>query len=640
MQFRSIFADSHDTISKNASLLLMAFVLFCVFAFGANGLNTDSIWTDELYAITNMGGFDGPYSPAEVVNSVAENFPDHVPLFFLLGAGWANFAGWTQFALRLLPVFAGILMIAWTYRLASDMFDRFAGLAAASLLGTSAYMVLYIHDFRMYSLFLMLAAMHIWLYWRLLEGKSKDGRLTFAAFALSTVALFYTHFFAGILFAGLGAFHLIFGLRSRRWRQILLGWAIGALLFLPYLPVLVAGIQRASEKADVTSRAASAPELLQTLSFLLSNGNWLTGAVLVAVLAYAVACRRSPRLLKILTIPLTMATCIIAANELIGIIPLTRMRYFIVIWIPIVLILGACLADMPRRRLASGIVLLVWLVSGYQYYRSEEIMNHVGSMVFTRLYPPLPDYVWHLNGKVRSEDYLLGFSKSSHVNKVLTLGKSVADYYTQEQLGIDGAFIRRGAYGEWLEGEIRQWMGAQPYLLFAFDPQDLPNSYRRVREVIESNYLRCDVVVEEPRLFVQRYVNSRLDCDRQYRPIAYENGVTLVDRFAQYTPEERKVYILTGWEVESEETLDRYNVSLQFITPDWQRLGAQIDRHLYDNILPWFSVELSTEDLPPGDYRVMVILYDPESRQKVGGVDLASGAEDNTFPIVSFTVEA
>lgn len=640
LQFRSIFADNHDTIDKDKSSLLMVFVLLCIFAFGANGLNTDSIWTDELYAITNMGGFDGPYSPAEVVNSVAENFPDHVPLFFLLGAGWANFVGWTQFALRLLPVFAGVLMIAWTYRLASDMFDRFAGLAAASLLGTSAYMVLYIHDFRMYSLFLMFAAMHMWLYWRLLEGKSKDGRLTLVAFALSTVALFYTHFFAGILFAGLGFFHLLFGLRSRRRWQILLGWAIGALLFLPYLPVLVDGIQRASAKADVTSRAASAPELLRTLSLLLSNGSWLAGGLLAGVLAYVIARRRPLRLIKILTIPLTMVIFILVANELIGIIPLTRMRYFIVTWIPVVLILGACLGNVPRRRLVSGIVLLVWLVSGYQYYRSEEIMNHVGSMVFTRLYPPLPDYVWHLNGKLRSEDHLLGFSKSSHVNKVLTLGKSVADYYTQEQLGIDGAFIRRGAYGEWLEGEIRQWMGNQPYLLFAFDPQDLPNSYQRVREVIDGNYLQCDVVVEEPQLFVQRYVNSRLDCDREYRPIAYENGVTLVDRFAQYSPEEQKVYILTGWEVENEEALFEYNLSLQFITPDWQRLGAQIDRHLYDNILPWFTAELSTADLPPGDYRLMVILYDRESRKKMAGLDLASGGEDSIFPIVSFTIEA
>lgn len=640
MQYRSTFADKKATFGKSSSLSLIVLVLLCVFAFGANGLNTDSIWTDELYAITNMGGFEGPYSPSEVVHSVAENFPDHVPLFFLLGAGWANFVGWTQFALRSLPVFAGLLMIAWTYRLASDQFGRFAGLAAAALLGSSAYMVLYIHDFRMYSLFLMFTAMHMWLYWRLLERKSKEGQLTFVAFALSTVALYYTHFFAGILFAGLGVYHLLFAPRSRRWWRVLLGWAVGALVFLPYLPVLYNGIQRASEKSGVVSRAASAPELLEALSLLLSNGNWLTGAMLAALLAYVVARRHPQRLIKILAIPLTMVVFIIAANALIGIIPLTRMRYFIVTWIPAALILGACMSYLPRRRLVGGIVLLVWLASGYQYYRSEEIMNHVGSMVFTRLYPPLPDYVWHLNGNVRSEDYLLGFSKSSHVNKVLTLGKSVADYYTQEQLGIDGAFIRRGAYGEWLEGEIRQWMGDQPYLLFAFDPQDVPNSYQRVREVIESRYLPCDVVVDESQLFVQRYVSSRLDCDREYRPIAYENGVTLVDRFAQYVPEERKVYILTGWEVERAEALHEYNLSLQFLTPDWQRLGAQIDRHLYDNILPWYSAELSSEDLPPGDYRVMVILYDRASGKKVGGVDLTSGREDRFFPIVSFTVEA
>ncbi len=640
MQTGGIFADDRNTISKGRSFFLMVFTLLCVFSFGANGLNTDSIWTDELYAITNMGGFDGPYSPAEVINSVAENFPDHVPLFFLLGAGWGHFAGWTQFALRLLPVFAGLLMIACMYRLASDMFNRFAGLAAASLLGTSAFMVLYIHDFRMYSLFLMFATLHLWLYWRLLEHKPKEERLTLVAFAMSTVALLYTHFFAIILFAGLGIFHLLFGLRSPRWRQILMGWASGALLFLPYLPVLIDGLQRASEKTNVTSRAASAPELLLSLAYLLSNGSWLMGAMLVGLFVYIIWRRRPSRLLQWMSIPVMLTTFIILANEIIGLIPLTRMRYFIVIWIPVYLLAGACLGMLPRRRLASGIVLLLWLVSGYQHYRSEEIMNHVGSMVYTRLYPPLPDYVWHLKGKLRSEDYLLGFSKSSHVNKNLTLGMSVADYYTQEQLGIDGAFIRRGAYGEWLEGEIRQRLGNQPFPLFAFDPQDLPNSYPRVREVIESNYSQCDIVVDEARLFVQRYVDPRLGCEREYRPITYDNGVELVDRFAQYDPVERKVYILTGWEVASEEALYDYNVSLQFITPDWQRLGEQIDRHLYDNILKWFSVELSTEGLPPGEYHVMLILYDRESREKVRGVDLASDWEDSIFPIVSFTIEA
>lgn len=639
MQIGSIFAERHAQLGQGASLWLMALALLCVFAFGANGLNTDAIWTDELYAITNMGGFDGPYSPVEVVHSVSSNFPDHVPLFFLLGAAWASVAGWTQFALRLLPVFAGVLMIAWMYRLTCDSFGRFAGLAAASLLGTSAYMVLYIHDFRMYSLFLMLCTMHMWLYWRILEGKSGHERLTLAAFALSTLALFYTHFFAGIFFAGLGVYHLFFSQRSRRWWRIMLGWAIGALLFLPYLPVLIEGVQRAAEKTNVTSRAASTPELLQTLFLLLSNGSWLVGFILTGLFAYVIWRQRPPRLIKTLVIPVTMLLFIILANEAIGLIPLTRMRYFIVLWIPVCLLAGACLALLPRRRLLGGLALLLWIASGYQYYRSTDIMDHVGSMVFTRLYPPLPDYVHHLRGKTRAQDYLLGFSQSSHVNKVLTLGKSVADYYTQ-QLGIDGGFIRRGAYGEWLESEIRQWLGTQPYILFAYDPGDLPNSYQRLREVIESNYSPCAVLVQEPRLYVQRYVDARLACDREYRPIAYENGVTMVDRFAEYRPEEQKVYLLTGWQVASQDTLHEYNLSLQFLAPDWQRLGQQIDRHLYDDILKWFSAEMSTEDLPPGDYRLVAILYQRESREKVRGADLLSGWQDVIFPIMSFTVAA
>lgn len=639
MQVGSIFAERRHPLGKGASLWLMTLALLCVFAFGANGLNTDAIWTDELYAITNMGGFDGPYSPAEVVHSVYSNFPDHVPLFFLLGAAWASVAGWTQFALRLLPVFAGALMIAWMYRLTCDSFGRFAGLAAASLLGTSAYMVLYIHDFRMYSLFLMLCTMHMWLYWRILEGKSGHAGLTLAAFALSTLALFYTHFFAGIFFAGLGVYHLLFAQWSRRWWRIMLGWAIGALLFLPYLPVLIEGVQRAAEKTNVTSRAASTPELLQTLFLLLSNGSWLVGFILAGLFAYVIWRQRPPRLIKMLVIPVTMLLFIILANEAIGLIPLTRMRYFIVLWIPVCLLAGACLALLPRRRLLGGVALLLWIASGYQYYRSTEIMDHVGSMVFTRLYPPLPDYVHHLSGKTQAQDYLLGFSQSSHVNKVLTLGKSVADYYTR-QLGIDGGFIRRGAYGEWLESEIRQWLGTQPYILFAYDPGDLPNSYQRLREFIESNYSPCAVLVQEPRLHVQRYVDARLTCDREYRPIAYENGVTMVDRFAEYRPEEQKVYLLTGWQVASQDTLHEYNLSLQFLAPDWQRMGQQIDRHLYDDILKWFSAEMSTEDLPPGDYRLVAILYQRESREKVRGADLLSGWQDVIFPIMSFTVAA
>ena len=94
----------------------------------------------------------GPIARRRLPNRCPVIFRDHVPLFFLLGAGWAHLVGWTQFALRLFSVLAGVLMIAWLYRLGSDVFNRRTGLAAALLIGTSAYMILYVHNFRMYPL--------------------------------------------------------------------------------------------------------------------------------------------------------------------------------------------------------------------------------------------------------------------------------------------------------------------------------------------------------------------------------------------------------------------------------------------------------------------------------------------------------
>ena len=619
--------------------MLMTLVLLMVFAFGANGLNTDPIWTDELYALSNMGAFDGPFSPAEVVRSVSDNFPDHVPLFFLMGAGWAHFVGWTQFALRLLPVLAGVLMIAWMYRLGSDMFNRFTGLLAAILLGTSAYMILYMHDFRMYSLFLMLATMHFWFYWRLAHGYGTT-RLTFTLFVLSAIALFYTHMFSFILFAGLGVYHLVFVSKSRHWLQLAAGWGLAALLFLPYLPVVIAGLQWASEKQNVTSRAASAPELMITFLNLFANGSWLVALVMGSIFIFVLLRRRPIVLVKFMLLPLTMMVLILLVNELVGIIPLTRMRYFLIVWIPLTMAVAAGLSMVPRRPLVTAALLLIWMVAGFQYYRSLEIMSHVGSMVYTRLYPPLQDYVFFLAGKVRSEDYLLGFTDSNHVNKDLTLGKSAADYYTQLQLGIDGGFIRRGAYGDWLAGNIREKIDGQPYLLFTYNPQDLAKNHDKVLEAIQRNYIACDVLVDEATLFVQRHVRSMLDCNRTYRRIEYDNGVTLVDRFARYLPEQHKVQILTGWEVENERVLGEYNISLQIITPDWHSVGRDPDRHLYNNVLKWYEAEISTADLPPGEYRVMVIVYDRQTVKKVYGIDMPSGRSDDNFPIIEFTVEA
>ena len=113
----------------------------------------------------------------------------------------------------------------------------------------------------------------------------------------------------------------------------------------------------------------------------------------------------------------------------------------------------------------------------------------------------------------------------------------------------------------------------------------------------------------------------------------------IVDRFARYLPESDLVQVLTGWEVEDEELLYEYNVSLQLISSDWSKF-EQVDRHLHDDILKWYREELSTNDLPPGDYHVMVIVYDSETVRKVTGTDLLNNRSDSIFPILTFRVES
>ena len=227
------------TTTHSSNLALMTAILSLIFAFYANGLSTDAFWTDEMFSVGNMGGFSPPRSPAEIVRSVTENFPDHVPLFFLLGAGWAHLVGWTQFALRVFPILAGILQIAWMYRLGTDLFGRSAGVIAAVLLGTSAYAIMYVHDFRMYSLFLLLATMHLLLYFRVM-AQPTSGRLTWLLFLATTVMLLYTHLFSLVLLASLGLYHLLFVAKVRPLVQSaawLGGWGVA-------LRALSAGIGR------------------------------------------------------------------------------------------------------------------------------------------------------------------------------------------------------------------------------------------------------------------------------------------------------------------------------------------------------------------------------------------------------------
>ena len=117
------------------SWIWMIPLMLLVTLMAGQGINADPIWYDELTSIGHAGGLTGPYSPLDIANSVIEHSPKHTPFFFTLLAGWATLLGWHHAVLRCLPLFFGLLAIAWTYRIGRDFLDARAGFWACAFPG-------------------------------------------------------------------------------------------------------------------------------------------------------------------------------------------------------------------------------------------------------------------------------------------------------------------------------------------------------------------------------------------------------------------------------------------------------------------------------------------------------------------------
>lgn len=618
---------------------IMISILLLVFAFCLGGANGYIFRTDELFSVSNMGGFAPPYSPAEIIQSISQYSPDHAPLFFLLGAGWASVAGWTQFALRAFAVLTALLTIAFLYRFAADYFDYRTGLLAAILMGASAYLVLHFHDFRMYPLLLLLAIAHTWFYWRLDCGRGFQ-RWNWLCFVLTAIALAYTHTFSVILFVGLAAYHLALARDSHSFALIWAGWTLAALAYLPYFSTTLAALEQAAQIETVTTAAASIHELLAAFAHLLTNGaDWLL-ILFGAPVLYAVFYLRDRATARMILLALAMLAVPLALNEFVGLIPLSRMRYFLILWFPFLLLFARGLTLLPRWKLLAPLLAVIWSLAGLQYYQSEHVLDFIGGMSKTRNYPPLHDYVEQLRGKVRSEDFLLGFARNFYLNHDHKHGKSVSDYYTQLQLGIDGAFARSRAVGPWLVEEMNQWIDGHVYLLFAYEPQNPPDGLDGAKRYMHSRYQACDVLVDSSALRVQRFVDPRLSCEREYRRIEYENGIAIADSLAEFQPEAGLLSILIGWHAPERRLLDEFSFSLQVHLPNGEKVQAiQRDFYLHQFRRKWNTIELPAAGIAPGEYRLVVILYNTASGKKVSGIDLATGEADAIFPIFTFTVE-
>ena len=614
---------------------LMLPILLLATAIASQGLNADLIWYDELTSIGHAGGSTGPFSPIDVMDAVRERSPKHAPLFFELLSGWSALVGWHHAALRTLSLYFGVISLAWLYRIGADFVDVRTGLWASAFLGLNVFWLDYFHEIRMYPLQGMLVTGMIWHYFYLVRANSPPRWHHWTGLVLSASLSLYAQPYTILVHLSLMIYHLLFVNKSKTWFLVAAGILAAGCAYLPWLPVTLTGL---ASKFDTAYTAMTLEQTLGVFVRLFSNGNWIILLLLLMSAGLRLYRRHRP-VLPFWTLAILILLCLLIVNESVGLIPVRRARYFFISWGMWAIVIGSGLAWIKRAWVALAI-LAIYLASGFVLRDADDYIGYQGTVSVVSIYPPMADYVEALRGKTLAHDFVVGFTRVGFVNRRGKHGKSTGDYYMETLLGIDGTFISESYDAQGLDEDNSLPLEDNPYLLFTYNPTQPPASLDLVDSRIKRQYQLCQVVLDEPSLFVQRYVYHSLDCNRKYEPIHYDNGVTIVDKFAEYDAEQNTVRVVTGWEVADESQLEEYNVSIQIITPEWTNVRQAGDRHLYHDVLKWYVVEMTTADLPPGDYRAVVILYDRyQSSAKVNGTDATTGEVGTILPVLHFTID-
>lgn len=211
--------------------LLLAGVVLLGFALRLYRLDSQSVWYDEVFALSVSRL---PF--AQMHQALIQDLV-HPPLHYYALHEWFRIFGFGVFQGRLLSVLFGTLAIVMIYILAGYLFDRRAALFSAVLLALSQLAIMYSQEARPYSQFSLLYLCCIYLFLRALREKRL--RIWFG-FLGSAGLLIYTHYYGFLAIASL----LAFGFVVRKEYSVSRGWLWGGLsgVALAYAPWLSSGI--------------------------------------------------------------------------------------------------------------------------------------------------------------------------------------------------------------------------------------------------------------------------------------------------------------------------------------------------------------------------------------------------------------
>ena len=158
--------------------------------------------------------------------------------------------------------------------------------------------------------------------------------------------------------------------------------------------------------------------VIEKFALLLANGAILLWLPFLLVIGIALWRRQGNSILMILAVAGSMVLALLAVNIAFQLITITRLRYLLVPWLLVNVVISYGIVGTRKWAWIPSLLIVVWLIAGYLFTSSGQILNYAGLMSRTQDFPPLHEYERFLRGGVVSTDFLLGFDKSGEVDRV------------------------------------------------------------------------------------------------------------------------------------------------------------------------------------------------------------------------------
>ena len=570
---------------------------------------------DAIFSYTlALGLTESPYTAIDVLENLARIDPNQAPLHHILLHFWGNVAGHSLAAARLPALFAGLLSLAMVYRLASDFVSPIAGFFASVVMLCNAFYAFYYAHVRYYTLIVLLAALIVWLYLHILTRPQQSKKLDYLALLLACYALISTHFFGFVLYATLSLYHLLAVRKDRHWLAIVATTLIALLLAAPWLSVMLTdGVERSLGHHAERAASVGLSDILATWLTVISNGSQL---LLVVSLVGIVAGWRK-KLLRgnpfLLFFPL-LAISIGLASEVSGIVSEGQMRYMLVGTPIVVGFLAAGLFALYRLRRWLGLLALLWLAAGLSFMRTADWEHLIGGRTWAYTHPP-----WQLLSRWQQEssEEFAGLTVGvSH--KILHYGPFQPGHLRHFYFGQHGISLHKSS-----EVDIDELLGESAlerpgyWILFQRGVTDTEDVGIVVATLEKYGYEPCEEQDFPNHSVLYTYRWKSLHCEPQPKTAIHADA----GAYQHYgTHHDGSKLLFTGaWLPAVDANADRHALSFQLIDADWEN-HAQID-------LPTSSLSdmrqliFDLSNLPPGDYRLMTIVYDAQTGERLAWHD-------------------